>query len=121
LKSYTKLALKPLESYGLTLHSVTAVTDKGCSVSLDMSPGTSSAPTPPSDTAQGNTRTALFLLDRFAVSDEFYHEFAQVPTKSIYVCSPDLVHHLRAHKLNIDFPRDAPPTPHQKAPQLSQQ
>ncbi|CAI7996049.1 hypothetical protein GBAR_LOCUS1807, partial [Geodia barretti] len=43
LKSYTKLALKPLESYGLTLHSVTAVTDKGCSLSLDLSPGTSSA------------------------------------------------------------------------------
>ena len=85
MKSYTTLALKPLESYGLTLHSVTAVTDKGCSLSPDLSPGTSSAPTPsPSVAAQGNTRTALFLLDRFAVSDEFYHELAQVHTKSIY-------------------------------------
>lgn len=79
LKSYTKLALKPLETYGLTPHSVMAVTDKGCSVSLELCPGPSSAPTPPpSATAEGNTRTALFLLDRFAVSDEFYHELAQV-------------------------------------------
>jgi hypothetical protein len=36
LKTYTKLALEPFESYGLTPLTVTAVTDQGCSVSLEL-------------------------------------------------------------------------------------
>ena len=75
---YTKLALEPFESYGLTPLTVTAVTDQGCSVSLELcvSPAPSSSAPSSSAAAEpgGSTRNVLFLLDRFGVSDEFYHE-----------------------------------------------
>ena len=79
LKSYAKLALEPLETYGLIPQTLTAITDQGCSVSLELSEGPS--PSPPTAAAvepEENTRNVLFLLDRFGVSDEFYHELAQV-------------------------------------------
>ena len=79
LKTYTKLALEPFESSGLTPLTVTAVTDQGCSVSLELcvspAPSSSAAAEP-----EGSTRNVLYLLDRFGVSDEFYHELAQVYT-----------------------------------------
>ena len=78
LKRYTTLALQPLQSYGLTPHTVTAVNDKGQHVSLELCPESSTAAAPLSTSAEEKTKTALFLLDRFAVSDEFYHELAQV-------------------------------------------
>ena len=83
LKSYTRLALEPLQSHGLTPQTVTAVTDQGCSVSLELSEGPSQTTVPAtSSTAEPeeNTRSVLFLLDRFGVSDEFYHELTQVHT-----------------------------------------
>ena len=79
LKSYTKLALEPLGTYGLTPQTVTATTDQGCSVSFKLSEGPSPSPTPPATIdPEESARNVLFLLDRFGVSDEFYHELAQV-------------------------------------------
>ena len=83
LKSYTRLALEPLQSYGLTPQTVTAVTDQGCSVSLELSeapPQTTGPAQISTAEPEENTRSVLFLLDRFGVSDEFYHELAQVHT-----------------------------------------
>jgi hypothetical protein len=61
LKTYTKLALEPFESYGLTPLTVTAVTDQGCSVSLELcvspAPSSSAAAEP-----EGSTRNVLYLL-----------------------------------------------------------
>ena len=89
LKRYTKLALEPFESYGLTPLTVTAVTDQGCSVSLELCEGPPPSPAPSSSAAaepEGNSRNVLFLLDRFGVSDEFYHELAQVYSVYTVLC-----------------------------------
>jgi hypothetical protein len=91
LKSYATVALQPMESYGLTPQKVTAVTQQGAAVTLELGegpiqqgdavtmelgegPSSSSGPAEP----EGNPSNILFLLDRFGVSDEFYHELAQV-------------------------------------------
>ena len=65
-------------SHGLKPMMLTAETKDGKQLSIPLSdhPVTTTEPTPP-ETADSRTK-ALFLLDRFAVSDELYHELAQV-------------------------------------------
>lgn len=65
-----------MESYGLTATAVTAVSDAGTPITLSLAdvPADSTANTVEADI---RART-LYLLDRFGVSDEFYHELAQV-------------------------------------------
>ena len=62
---------------------INAVTDSGDSVTIPLSDSTpsTSASRQPTDETAANT---LFLLDRFAVSDEFHHKLAQVHRCIIY-------------------------------------
>ena len=65
-----------MASYGLQPTSVMAVTDSGTPVTLPLASGPSSSPQPavvPVD----HSEHVLYLLDRYGVSDEFYHELAQ--------------------------------------------
>ena len=80
MKNHACQTLKPcMESYGLTPQTVTAVTDKGTPVTLELcdvpssSSSSSSVPEP-----EEKIDNVLFLLDQFGVSDAFYHELAQV-------------------------------------------
>ena len=77
LKQYD---VKPcMESYGLTATAVTAVSDAGTPITLSLAdvPDRSADSTANAAEADIRART-LYLLDRFGVSDEFYHELAQV-------------------------------------------
>lgn len=73
LKNSTEKALWFIESFGLDMESVTMRDSAGSSVVLnytDLPPPPRTTP-PPSDQAIAQT---LYLLERFGVSDEFYHE-----------------------------------------------
>lgn len=65
--------------------TVTAVTEKGTPITLNLSD--SPGPSPPTEAAGDTARIAetLFILDRFGVSDECYHELAQV-LAGLYIC-----------------------------------
>ena len=87
LRTSTASLLQPiLGSYGLTPTALSAVTDKGTPVTLSLvdAPGPSEAG-PSSQAASPSqfdpTAQILYLLDRYGVSDEFYHEMAQVSTE----------------------------------------
>ena len=65
---------------------MSAVTDKGTPITLSLvdapcpsEAGPSSQAASPSQPDQ--TARVLYLLDRYGVSDEFYHEMAQVSTE----------------------------------------
>ena len=66
-----------MASYGLKPTSVMAVTDTGTPVTLPLATGPSSSPQPAVVPVDHSERV-LYLLDRYGVSDEFYHELAQV-------------------------------------------
>ena len=80
-----------MESYGLTPTTLTAQSSSGVPVTIPLSDGllppsssTDDHPSTPSDAAH-----TLYLLDHFGVSDQFYHELAQVETDNthnMYVC-----------------------------------
>ena len=104
LKSSTEKALWFVESFGLDVESVTMRDSAGSSVVLNYTdpppptlttpvppptlttpapPPTLTTPAPPSDHALAQT---LYLLERFGVSDEFYHELSMInPSLSRYV------------------------------------
>ena len=96
MKAYISSTLEPcLTSYGLAPTSVTASSTDGCLVTIPIadsptpSTSTSSVNRPLADTAGTTTACTLYLLDRFAVSDQFYHELAQVfnfHSAFLYVC-----------------------------------
>ena len=78
LQRFTDSTLQPcMASYGLTPTSVMAVTDTGTPVTLPLASGPSSSPQPAVVPVDHSERV-LYLLDRYGVSDEFYHELAQV-------------------------------------------
>ena len=92
IKSYVSATLEPsLTSYGLTPTALTAVSDSGAPITIPLSDG----PAPYSSTdnpstalsAEVATARTLYLLDRFGVSDQFYHELAQVHVKKIFMCT----------------------------------
>jgi hypothetical protein len=68
-----------MTSHGLTPETVTAKTTDGKLLTIPFSdaPATTSTIGQSADTTITRA-TALYLLDRFAVSDQFYHELAQV-------------------------------------------
>ena len=83
IQEFVHATVEPcISSYGMVPTTINAVTDSGDSVTIPLSDTTpsTSASRQPTDTA-ANT---LFLLDRFGVSDEFYHELAQVYTQ-VYI------------------------------------
>ena len=87
-----------MESYGLTPTAVTAITDMGTPITINLSDAPSPSPlSAAASSHEDNTASTLYLLDRYGVSDEFYHELAQVrqlPTlvhtllmQSLYKCA----------------------------------
>lgn len=71
-----------MATHGLTPATLTAETEEGKTICIQMS---DPVPTPPPTQSEGSakdgvTAKTLFLLDRFCVSDEFYHELTQVNT-----------------------------------------
>ena len=80
LKGFTQKALYFAESLGLKPETLlTRSVQTGASVVVNLGDGSSShgLPSPP-DGDSCNVMQVLYLLDRFAVSDEFYHELTQV-------------------------------------------
>ena len=82
-----------LESYSLIPLAVSAVTENGTPITLSLvdasclseagpSPQSATPPERPDPTAQ-----TLYRLDSYCVSDEFYHEIAQVRTESSLTCA----------------------------------
>ena len=69
---------------------MSAVTENGTPITLSLvdAPGpTVAGPSPQSATTPERpdpTARTLYLLDRFCVSDEFYHEIAQVRTVHVH-------------------------------------
>ena len=79
IKEQTENTPQPwMQSYGLTPTSVTAVSAKETPVTFNFTCPPPlpvlTMPPPPED----STQKVLFLLDRYGISDEFYHELAQV-------------------------------------------
>ena len=104
-----------MESYGLTPTAVTAITDMGTPISINLSDAPGPSPLSAAASSQDNTASTLYLLDRYGVSDEFYHELAQVrqlhvPTlvhtllmQSLYKC--DFEEHIRIIQTTQELPR----------------
>ena len=75
-----------MKSYGLTPTAVTAVTEQGTSLELTLSNGPVDDQTESAndDTTQGDqVARTLYILDRFGISDEAYHELTQVHAKPV--------------------------------------
>ena len=83
LQTSARKALFFAESFGLMPESLLLRSvETGVSVSLDLSssqhPTLSPALSPPTRDCSDKVMQTLYLLDRFGVSDEFYHELTQV-------------------------------------------
>ncbi|CAI7989297.1 hypothetical protein GBAR_LOCUS175, partial [Geodia barretti] len=65
-------------SHGLTPMTLTAKTSDGKLLSIPFSESSATITELTQPAPTGSRAKALFLLDRFAVSDEFYHELAQI-------------------------------------------
>ena len=92
-----------MKSYGLTPTTVTAVTDKGAPVTLTLSEPSTSGSSPPLPTAEVDpAKVALYIMDRFGVSDEAYHELTQV-----YTCNSCVLHKNITYKMQLvpELPR----------------
>ena len=92
IKTYISSTLEPcMSSYGLAPTTLTATSTDGCLVTIPIA----DSPAPPSTTenlsmvhsAEAVTACTLYLLDHFAVSDQFYHELAQVFNFKICICA----------------------------------
>ena len=84
LHAYMSHTLEPC--YGLTPTAVTAVTEQGTSLELTLSNGPVDDQTESAndDTTQGDqVARTLYILDRFGISDEAYHELTQVHAKPV--------------------------------------
>ena len=103
------LLLPSLRSYGLTPTAAMAVAEEGTPITVPLldAPGPSvPGPSPQSATPPAQDVRTLYLLDtsRYGVSDEFFHELAQVmtiytlclSTVQVYIQYIQIIH-LRAH------------------------
>jgi len=80
LRDFTAKALLFYDSFGLTPENVTCSLSSGESLAIAVGDSASPSGISPSITAEqrDGAKQVLYLLDRFGVSDEFYHELAQV-------------------------------------------
>ena len=79
LRLYTECTLQPcMESYGLTPVTVSAVTNKGNPITLELAGGVGPSPSSEAGRTEDKAANVLFLLDQYGVADAFYHELAQV-------------------------------------------
>ena len=69
LKTAVEKALWFVESFGLDVQSITVKTSEGKPIELPMHESTT-------DENDDSVRQILYLLERFGVSDEFYHELS---------------------------------------------
>lgn len=80
LTSLASSALEFSKAFGLTTTAVEFHTDTSTSVAVPLS-STPATPPPSHDPSSDQRKRAtqvIYLLDRSGVSDEFYHELAQV-------------------------------------------
>ena len=112
IKSYVSATLEPsLTSYGLTPTTLNVVSDSGAPITIPLSdgPAPSSFADNPSTALSAEVATArtLYLLDRFGVSDQFYHELAQVHVKINFLCTCTYVRRVIIFgiQLHPDIPR----------------
>jgi len=83
LRDHATHTLEPcMRSHGLTATTVTAVTDQGSPVTLTLSDALGPSMSTPADEDQ--IAEVLFILDKFGVSDECYHELAQVTNTTLF-------------------------------------
>lgn len=80
LKDYARIALRHMETFRLHATSIMGTIE---TVTLQLCSGSFSVGTshPSPEGMQEAARQTLYLLDRFAVSDEFYHEPAHIYTQ----------------------------------------
>ena len=106
LQAFTDNTLQPcMATYGLTPTSVMAVTDAGTPVTLALASGPSSSPRPAAASSQvDNSEYVLYLLDRYGVSDEFYHELAQVRLYTIVYVHEFTYKHIYIYLYNTRTP-----------------
>lgn len=80
LRDFTAKALFFYDSFGLKPESITCSLSSEESLTIALGDSGSSSAGPPSPTVvqKEGAQQVLYLLDRFGVSDEFYHELAQV-------------------------------------------
>ena len=83
MKTYMSSTVQPcLLSHGLQPETVTAKTADGKLLNIpfsnDEATTSSSLPADEGNSEESPRAKTLYLLDRFAVSDQFYHELAQV-------------------------------------------
>lgn len=89
IKTYASSTLEPcMESYGLTPTTLTAHSSSGVPVTIPLNNSltipSSSTENPSTSSNVSEAACTLYLLDHFGVSDQFYHELAQVQTDPIY-------------------------------------
>ena len=81
IKTYISGTLEPsMSSYGLVPTTLTATSSDGGIVTIPITDSPAPSSSTQSHSAEVATARTLYLLDRFAESDEFYHELAQVFT-----------------------------------------
>ena len=105
LQAFTDNTLQPcMATYGLTPTSVMAVTDAGTPVTLALASGPSASSSPAASSQVDNSERVLYLLDRYGVSDEFYHELAKVRcTHIVYVHACTYTHTIcRQYQNSLD-------------------
>ena len=116
IKSYVSATLEPsLTSYGLTPTTLNVVSDSGApsgapiTIPLSDGPAPSSFADNPSTALSAEVATArtLYLLDRFGVSGQFYHELAQVHVKINCLCTRPYVRRVIIFRIQLhpEIPR----------------
>lgn len=95
IKTYLSGTLElSMSSYGLVPTTLTATSSDGGIVTIPIGDSLTQSSSKQSHSARVETARTLYLLDRFAVSDEFCHELAQVLTH-IMVCNSAHNHTVR--------------------------
>ena len=90
IKTYASSTLEPcMESYGLTPTTLTAHSSSGVPVTIPLSNSltipSSSTENPSTSSSVSEAACTLYLLDHFGVSDQFYHELAQVHVQTDHI------------------------------------
>ena len=115
IKTYISGTLQPsMSSYGLVPTTLTATFSDGDIVTIPITNSPAPISSTQSPSAEVATAHTLYLLDRFAVSDEFYHELAQVFTLTVCNSAHNFNKCLYEYRFTLIFP-DIPRVHHKSA------